>query len=93
MAAFTIAVATGPLNWLCAARTGSFDAGVKLRYRQPEQAARVSVRSDGGAWIEFEAPQRAATPGQFAVLYQQGRCLGGALVRPAARIFNSDEVA
>ena len=74
------AVATGPLNWLCAARTGNFDAGVKLRYRQPEQPATVSVRPDGSAWIEFEAPQRAATPGQFAVLYQQGRCLGGAAV-------------
>jgi tRNA-uridine 2-sulfurtransferase len=74
------AVATGPLNWLCAARSGSFDAGVKLRYRQPEQPASVSMRSDGTAWIEFEAPQRAATPGQFAVLYQQGRCLGGGVV-------------
>ncbi|MFI4906306.1 MAG: aminomethyltransferase beta-barrel domain-containing protein, partial [Steroidobacterales bacterium] len=74
------AVATGPLNWLCAARTGNFDAGVMLRYRQPEQPATVSVRPDGSAWIEFEAPQRAATPGQFAVLYQQGRCLGGGAV-------------
>jgi tRNA-uridine 2-sulfurtransferase len=74
------AVLTGPLNWLCRARTGSFDATVKLRYRQPEQAARVSVRADGSAQIEFEAAQRAATPGQFAVLYQQGRCLGGGVV-------------
>jgi tRNA-specific 2-thiouridylase len=74
------AVATGPLNWLCAARADSFQAGVKLRYRQPEQAATVSVRPDGSAWIEFEAPQRAATPGQFAVFYQQGRCLGGGVV-------------
>jgi len=74
------AVATGPLNWLCAAPAGSFTAGVKLRYRQPEQPAKVSIRDDGSAWIEFETPQRAATPGQFAVLYQQGRCLGGAVI-------------
>jgi tRNA-uridine 2-sulfurtransferase len=74
------AVATGLLNWLCSPRSGSFDAAVKLRYRQPEQAARVSVRPDGSAWIEFQAPQRAATPGQFAVFYQQGRCLGGGVV-------------
>jgi hypothetical protein len=73
-------VATGPLNWLCAARTGGFEASVKLRYRQPGQPASVSVRPDGSAWIEFEAPQRAATPGQFAVFYQHDRCLGGGVV-------------
>ena len=53
---------------------------VKLRYRQPEQPASVTLRGDGSAWIEFETPQRAATPGQFAVLYRQGRCLGGGVV-------------
>jgi tRNA-specific 2-thiouridylase len=74
------AVATGPLNWLCERRSGGFDAAVKLRYRQPEQPATVSIRPDGNAWIEFETPQRAATPGQSAVLYRQGRCLGGAVV-------------
>jgi tRNA-specific 2-thiouridylase len=74
------AVTTGPINWLCAARAGSFAASVKLRYRQPEQAASVSVRPDGSAWIEFETPQRAATPGQSAVFYEDGRCLGGAVV-------------
>jgi tRNA-uridine 2-sulfurtransferase len=74
------AVATGPLNWLCDRRSGNFDAAVKLRYRQPEQPATVSIRPDGSAWIEFQTPQRAATPGQSAVLYRQGRCLGGAVV-------------
>jgi len=74
------AVATGPLNWLCAERSGAFEAAVKLRYRQPEQPATVSMRPDGSAWIEFETSQRAATPGQCAVLYQQGRCLGGGVV-------------
>jgi tRNA-uridine 2-sulfurtransferase len=74
------AVATGPLNWLCAARVGNFEASVKLRYRQPGQTASVSVRPDGSAWIEFQTPQRAATPGQSAVFYQHGRCLGGGVV-------------
>jgi tRNA-specific 2-thiouridylase len=74
------AVATGALNWLCAAPSGSFEAAVKLRYRQPGQPARVSIREDGSAWIEFATPQRAATPGQFAVFYQDGRCLGGGAI-------------
>ena len=63
-------MATGALNWLCGPPSGSFDAEVKLRYRQPGQPARVSIREDGTAWIEFATPQRAATPGQFAVFYQ-----------------------
>ena len=40
----------------------------------------MSVRADGGARIEFEQPQRAATPGQFAVIYERGRCLGGGAI-------------
>jgi len=74
------AVSTAPLNWLADARHGSFEAQVRLRHRQPEQRARVTIEARGGAWIEFEQPQRAATPGQFAVLYESGRCLGGGAI-------------
>lgn len=74
------AVRTAPLNWLCAARSGSFAAQVRLRHRQPPQAAQVQVEAGGTAHIEFEQPQRAATPGQFAVLYEHGRCLGGGAI-------------
>ena len=74
------AVDTGALHWLSAPRSGSFCAHIKLRHRQPEQAACVHVRADGSAEIEFEQAQRAATPGQFAVIYEQGRCLGGGAI-------------
>jgi tRNA-uridine 2-sulfurtransferase len=76
------AVLTAPLNWLAPTPTGAFDALVRLRHRQPLQPASVQLANDGAARIEFEAPQRAATPGQFAVLYSHGRCLaGGAIER------------
>jgi tRNA-specific 2-thiouridylase len=74
------AVQTGPLHWLCSPRSGRFGAQVRLRHRQLEQAASVQVLAGGGARIEFELPQRAAAPGQFAVLYERGRCLGGAAI-------------
>lgn len=77
------AVQCGPINWLCAARRGTFAAQVKLRYRQSAQPAHVVVAANGGALIEFERPQRAATPGQFAVLYDADRCLGGGVIEQA----------
>lgn len=71
---------TGPINWLCTPRTGSFPARVRLRHRQPLQSARVHVLARHTALIEFESGQRAVTPGQYAVLYEAGRCLGGAVI-------------
>jgi len=74
------AVGTAALNWLAPPRSGSFRAQVRLRHRQPLQAASVSIAADASASIEFDRPQRAATPGQFAVIYEHGRCLGGAAI-------------
>jgi len=76
-------IGTGALHWLSAPRRGSFPAQVRLRHRQPAQFAQVHVQADGSAQIAFEQPQRAPTPGQFAVLYEAGRCLGGGVVERA----------
>ena len=76
-------VECGPINWLCAARAGTFAAQIKLRYRQPAQPAQVTIPPEGRATIEFVEPQRAATPGQFAVLYEGERCLGGGVIEQA----------
>ena len=76
-------IGTGVLHWLSAPRRGIFPAQVRLRHRQPAQSAQVHVQADGSAQIAFEQPQRAPTPGQFAVLYEAGRCLGGGVVERA----------
>jgi tRNA-specific 2-thiouridylase len=61
-----------------------FEATAKFRYRQGEQ--KVLVRIDGDkARFEFDQPQRAVTPGQYAVIYtpfddERRRCLGGAVI-------------
>lgn len=57
----------------------SFACSAKFRYRQSDQPVRVTMR-DGGAYIEFEKRQRAVTPGQYAVLYTDGECLGGGVI-------------
>ena len=55
------------------------DCQVRLRHRQPLQACRLILK-DGRAHMEFPVAQRAVTPGQSAVFYQDQVCLGGAIV-------------
>ncbi|MDB6088583.1 MAG: tRNA 2-thiouridylase [Gammaproteobacteria bacterium] len=74
------AITTGPLHWLTLPRDAPFRCTAKVRYRQADQAAVVEPRPDGTAHIVFDQPQRAVTPGQYAVLYDGDRCLGGAVI-------------
>ncbi len=62
-----------------------FECGVKVRYRQPCQRAKVKVKNDGTLEIRFYDRQRAVTSGQYAVLYKGGRCLGGATIEEVYR--------
>lgn len=56
-----------------------FKCKAKMRYRQGEQSVTVKI-SDGKAIISFDEMQRAVTPGQYAVLYDETRCLGGGVI-------------
>ncbi len=79
-ALFCSSVATGPVNWLCSLPHSLTGCGVRLRYRQPDQPARIAPAPDGGVHIVPDSPQRAVTPGQSAVIYQGTRCLGGGVI-------------
>jgi tRNA-specific 2-thiouridylase len=52
----------------------------KTRYRQPDQECVVTLMADGTLGVSFEQPQRAVTPGQSVVFYQDDICLGGAVI-------------
>ncbi len=74
------ALVTARAHWLAPPSADRFRCTAKIRYRQADQPCEVGVRDDGGLELRFDAPQRAATPGQFAVLYDGERCLGGAAI-------------
>ena len=74
------ALTTGRVHWLSEPRREPAACAVKVRYRQADQPARLEPLPGGGARIVFETPQRAVTPGQYAVLYEGERCLGGAVI-------------
>jgi len=68
------------LSWVAgSAPRDSFLAQAKFRYRQPDQPVEVRVMGDRAEIISTE-PQRAITPGQYAVLYQGDICLGGGVI-------------
>ena len=52
----------------------------KIRYRQAHQPCDAIELNDGRWQLDFEQPQRAVTPGQYAVLYNQQHCLGGGII-------------
>lgn len=65
---------------------GEFDLPDKLRctaktrYRQPDFGATLFNKGDGKFRLVFDEPQRAVTPGQYAVMYLGERCLGGGVI-------------
>lgn len=75
---------TGRMHWLAQPPGTLFRCQVKVRYRQADQGAQVELRADDSARIVFDEPQRAVTPGQYAVLYQGEHCIGGAVIETVA---------
>ena len=67
-------------NWLTDPPVEPFQALAKTRYRQREQPVTVFPAGDR-VRLEFQEPQRAVTPGQSAVVYDDaGTVLGGGVI-------------
>ena len=61
--------------------SSSFQASAKIRYRQSAQACTVTLNPDTTeAEVVFHDQQRAITPGQAIVFYQNNNCLGGGTI-------------
>jgi tRNA-specific 2-thiouridylase len=55
----------------------TLEATVKIRYNHPGAAATITPLPGGRARVKLGIPQRAITPGQAAVFYQDDLVLGG----------------
>jgi tRNA-specific 2-thiouridylase len=81
-ALYSDAFSVDSLHWIAGrAPAEEFRSTVKVRYRQADQACGVAVGGDGTAEVTLVQPQRAVTPGQFAVFYHGDECLGSGMIR------------
>jgi tRNA-specific 2-thiouridylase len=55
--------------------------GAKTRYRQADARCHIAAAGRDALSVAFDAPQRAVTPGQSVVVYQDDVCLGGGVIQ------------
>jgi len=85
-ALLTSEIGVGELRWINGAPeelsiTGRIDLHARLRHRQAEVDCELSrTAQEGILQLKFPIPQRAATPGQYAVFYSGEECLGGGVI-------------
>ena len=85
-------IEVGELNWISGTPKFPLKCTARLRHRQPLQACTVK-KINFKIKVFFSKPQRAVTPGQFAVFYsarrssqrakagKSGACLGGGVIK------------
>jgi len=79
------------LNWLIDEPFEPVDVTVKIRYAHPGAGATVSRIESNRYVVRLHEPQRAITPGQAAVFYQDDRVIGGGWIcrQPATVVLHA----
>jgi tRNA-specific 2-thiouridylase len=80
---YSSALLASDLNWIALeGLQAPIRCTAKIRRMAPEAACTV-IPTESGIRVEFDEPQRAVTPGQAVVLYQENWVLGGATIDKA----------
>lgn len=80
-ALFATALRATDFNWIAIPELKEpLAVTARARYNQKEQPAVVYPEADGSVRVVFDQPQRAMTPGQAVVLYQDDLVLGGGTI-------------
>lgn len=70
------------LHWIGGTMPKSaFSCTAKIRYRQIDTPCNVTLKENNSCEVIFETPQRAITPGQSIVFYDDNLCLGGGIIQ------------
>lgn len=78
---FSRHLAAGQMNWLRGtAPDDAFRCSAKTRYSQKECPATARPLPDGQLQLTFDEPQRAITPGQAVVLYDNEEVIAGGTI-------------
>lgn len=78
-ALFKKSLMTKSIHWINQSPPLPFNVMAKTRYRQADQACMIE-RIEDHFQVTFTEPQRAVTPGQSIVFYQDEICLGGGII-------------
>ena len=78
---FSSSLIATDFNWIPEKpKQNKFSCFAKFRYRQPDQKVEVEILEDT-VNVYFAEKQRAVTPGQYVVLYDENEnCLGGGVI-------------
>lgn len=77
------------INWLIGGDFAKpFRCKAKFRYRQEECPVTIDPQSDGSLMVQFDEQQRAITPGQAVVFYDEDVCIGGGTIE---RVYKNEE--
>ena len=73
----------GKLSWILKPPASPVALASKIRYRSPEVKSTLSLMAES-ACVRFQLAQRAVTPGQAVVFYQEEEVLGGGIIERAS---------
>ncbi|OED38037.1 tRNA 2-thiouridine(34) synthase MnmA [Chromatiales bacterium (ex Bugula neritina AB1)] len=73
------------IHWIRQEPTSDLKCTAKIRYRQRDTDCTVHLSSSHEGTIEFASSQRAITPGQSVVFYDDEECLGGGIIEYASQ--------
>jgi tRNA-specific 2-thiouridylase len=71
---------TSHIHWINGGDSAVDSCTAKIRYRQPDQACNIEIIDENHQIVHVHQPQRAITPGQSIVFYQDEVCLGGGII-------------